>query len=236
MELLPEYRAGSWCWSDHRGDVSVRFVGKGGAFDLETAVRAQLPAGVEPAWLRQVHSDRVVDASPGCCGEGDALWARDSGLGLAVVTADCVPVILAGREGVAVAHAGWRGVAAEIVAATLARLGEPVQQVTAWIGPAIGRCCYEVGHDVAARVVEAIAPGRRAGVLLAGPRDRPHLDLAAAVAAQLETQGIGEIQRVACCTRCSETMLWSYRRDGQQAGRNLALVWRGAKNRKGSAG
>lgn len=226
MEPTPEPRAGAWCWSDRRGDVEVRFVGRGGVAELETALREQLPSGIEPAWLRQIHSDRVVSAQAGFSGEGDALVSRNRGLGLAVVTADCVPVVLAGREGIAAAHAGWRGIAANIVAATLERLGEPAHRVTVWIGPAIGRCCYEVGDDVAEQVAGAVAAGSRAKVVLARPRERPHLDLAAAVAAQLEAGGVREIHRVDCCTRCREALLWSYRREGRSAGRNLALVWR----------
>lgn len=220
MRQDPEQQAGTWCWSDSCGNVDVRFVGKGASADLET----HLPPEVVPAWLRQVHSDHVIEARAGCCGEGDALLSRSHDLGLAIVTADCVPVLLAGREGVAAVHAGWRGIAARIVPATLARLGEPAQCVVAWVGPAIGCCCYEVGDDVAMQVAAASGPE----VVSPGPRGRPHLDLTQAVAAQLESHGIHDIRRIDRCTRCSDELLWSYRREGRGAGRNLALIWRRA--------
>ena len=67
------------------------------------------------AWARQVHSARVLPARPGECGEGDALVSRGGGLALSIVTADCVPVLLAGPGAIAAAHAGWRGIAAGVV-------------------------------------------------------------------------------------------------------------------------
>ena len=93
---------------------------------------------------------------------------------------------------------------------------------TAWIGPAIGPCCYEVGGEVAAQIVAASGPE----VAAPGPSGRPHLDLARAARIQLERPGVGEIAAVAACTRCEGGRLWSYRRDGRGGGRNAAFVWR----------
>ena len=214
-------RAGSGhpVWSDRLGTVEVRFVGRGPGD--RTAAAAAAGAPPEIAWTRQVHSAKVLAAATGNCGEGDALTTRLGGLALSVVTADCVPILLAGDGEIASVHAGWRGIAAGIVEEVLARLDSPAERLTAWLGPAIGRCCYEVGDDVAARVATAsetsvIAPGH-------GPR--PHLDLHAAVGCQLRRAGVERLAAVADCTRCAADSLWSYRREGPGAGRNLAFIW-----------
>ncbi|MGH2819988.1 MAG: polyphenol oxidase family protein, partial [Actinomycetota bacterium] len=113
--------------------------------------------------LRQVHGAEVLEAPPGSAGvrgEGDGLVARAPGVVLGVLAADCVPVLLEGRGGIAALHAGWRG----LVAGVLERGVEKIAPVTAaWIGPSIHACCYEVGSDV----TEAFA---RAGLPVAGNR------------------------------------------------------------------
>ncbi len=138
-----------------------------------------------------------------------------------MVTADCVPVLLAGEGRIAAAHAGWRGIAAGIVGAVVDRLAVAPARLHAWIGPSIGRCCYEVGDDVAARVAEASDPA----VVLLGSRYRPHLDLGAAVESQLKAAGVARVSAVRHCTRCDPERLWSYRREGPAAGRNVSFVW-----------
>lgn len=221
----PEQRGGYWLWAGSGEGVEVRFVGAGPRRPVAGVLAAVgAPAGVEAAWARQVHSARVLPARPGPCGEGDALWSREAALALAVFTADCVPVVLAGDGVVAAVHAGWRGIAGGVVAAAVAALGAEPGRLTAWIGPAIGACCYEVGREVAARVVAAAGPE----VAVPGPGDKPHLDLSAAVRRQLARAGVTAVDAVGRCTRCEAERLFSYRRQGQGAGRNLALVWRSA--------
>lgn len=177
-----------------------------------------------PAWLVQTHSANVVLAQAGENGEGDALVTDRPNLALSVVTADCVPVLLASPRQVAAVHAGWRGLVQRILPAALERFEGSSADVTAWIGPAIGPCCYEVGYEVAEEVVGVSSPL----VVHPGTRGRPHLDLHAAAALQLAAYGVREIRRVAHCTQCSNQELWSYRRDGKMAGRNQAVVWRRA--------
>lgn len=206
-------------WTDSLGPIEVRFVGRGAGDRAEAASAAGTPAQL--AWSRQIHSARVLEAAPGGCGQGDALTTRSTGLALSVVTADCVPVLVGGEAEIASIHAGWRGIAAGIVGATLSRLGSPPDRMTAWLGPAIGRCCYEVGDDVADRVAAASEPT----VTLPGSGERPHLDLLAAVESQLRRAGVERVHKVPECTRCSSEILWSYRRDGPAAGRNLAFIW-----------
>lgn len=194
----------------------------------EERTRAErlLGDGVEGhGWAEQVHSATVLEGRPGPCGQGDALVTGKTGLALSVVTADCVPVLLATGEQVAAVHAGWRGVVAGVVEATVERLvaaGAPAPgSWCAWIGPAIGGCCYEVGYEVAERVVAASVQGVR----LAGTGERPHLDLPGAILAQLSAAGVGTVRPLLWCTRCEEERLYSYRREGAGGGRNRSLVW-----------
>ncbi len=212
--------SGHWLWSAERSRVAVRFVGRGPAGDRHAAARvAGAPRQI--AWARQLHSTRVLTAAPGRCGDGDALLGDRRGLALTVATADCVPLLLGGDAEIAAVHAGWRGIAAGIVGETLDRLHAPAAELSAWTGPSIGACCYEVGEEVASRVAAASDDG----IVVASGGGRPHLDLAAAVEAQLRRRGLTRIHRVSACTRCDAARLWSYRRQGTGAGRNLAFIW-----------
>jgi len=125
-------------------------------------------------------------------------------------------------------HAGWRGLVAGAIGAAVARLaglapdGHSGGALSAWIGPSIGPCCYEVGDEVA----EAIASAAGPSAVVRRPEGRPHVDLQAAARLQLAAHGVRAISSLALCTRCHPDLLWSYRRDGAAAGRNLAFVWR----------
>jgi purine-nucleoside/S-methyl-5'-thioadenosine phosphorylase / adenosine deaminase len=223
-----ERRGGYRVWAAAGAGAEVRFVGRGPRRPLLSVLgRLGAPAGLAVAWARQVHSARVLAASEGGeRGQGDALWSDRPGLALAVATADCVPVVLAGGGRVAAVHAGWRGIAAGVVGQAVAALAVEPGRLAAWIGPAIGPCCYEVGEEVAARVVAAAEPG----IARPGPRGRPHLDLPAAVGSQLVAAGVGEVETLGGCTRCHPESLFSYRGEGRRAGRNLAFVWRSPKS------
>jgi hypothetical protein len=212
--------AGVALWSFH-GEVEVRFAGHGADGDPR-AVLVALGEPLPVAWARQIHSATVLAVeSPGLAGEGDALVTHRRGLALAVATADCVPIALGGDGALAVIHAGWRGIAAGVVAAAVARLERPAPALAAWIGPAIGPCCYEVGWEVAEQVVAATTP---AALRPSAAGGRPYLDLAAAVAAQLSAAGVAIAGSVPRCTSCNPE-LSSHRRDGLAAGRNLAFAW-----------
>jgi purine-nucleoside/S-methyl-5'-thioadenosine phosphorylase / adenosine deaminase len=178
----------------------------------------------------QVHGSRVVVVSEAPAardvvdaGECDALVTALPGVGLAVQTADCVPVILVSSDAVGVVHAGWRGAAVGVgrtAAETfLALTGDP-DSVRAWLGPAIGACCYEVGAEVAGQFAPDLSRPVAGGKF--------HLDLPSAVRSQLETAGIrpGSITQPIGCTKCGGDQFASYRRDGARAGRMIALVAR----------
>ncbi|MEM1206286.1 MAG: polyphenol oxidase family protein [Acidobacteriota bacterium] len=225
MVRCPMIKAGireSWRWEDTWRDVAaVCFAGKALGGTLPSAAEALGPPGHRAAWMRQVHSSAVMGASGGENGPADGLWTDRGDLLLTVFTADCVPVLMAAADGrIGAAHAGWRGVAADVVGETLARFESPPE--VAWVGPCISGDVYEVSEEVAAQVVAASGPD----VARPGSRGRPHLDLAAAVEIQLRRRGVAEVRRVPGCTFAGDDRLWSYRRDGSAAGRNLSLIWR----------
>ncbi|HYL06548.1 MAG TPA: peptidoglycan editing factor PgeF, partial [Thermoanaerobaculia bacterium] len=213
--------AAPWAFKAAANGAAVAFAGRGMAGSREQVLTRLTGDRRQVAWARQVHSARVLRAQPGDCGEGDALVSRDGDLALSIVTADCVPVLLAGPSAIAAAHAGWRGIAAGVVGATVAAMEEDPESLQAWIGPAIGPCCYETGPDVAARVAAASDPA----IVVEGPAGRPHLDLQLAVRRQLQAAGLNRIEALELCTRCEAATLHSYRREGKGAGRNHALIW-----------
>jgi polyphenol oxidase len=218
----PLQRGGHWLWEARGAGARAVFAGAGPAAGREEVLARVAGRALPLAWARQVHSATVLPAAAGACGEGDALVSGEPGLALAVATADCVPVLLAGPEGVAAVHAGWRGLAAGVLPAAVRAATPAPERWTAWIGPAIGACCYEVGDEVAEQVAAASAPE----IVTRGPAGRPHLDLPGAARRQLAAAGVGTIHLLSHCTRCDTERLASFRRDGQAAGRNYAFVWR----------
>lgn len=173
---------------------------------------------------RQVHGTAVLRAGQFVDGaEADAVWThRDDRLVAGVLTADCVPVLLADRAGTVAAavHSGWKGTASNIVAATVQAL-EPWargQTLVAAIGPCIELEAFEVGEEVAVRFDPAFV--RREGFA------RPHVDLVATVRAQLVAAGVpaGAIERVGGCTFADPSRYFSYRRDGAGIGQMLAFI------------
>ena len=170
------------------------------------------------ATVKQVHSSTCVAAEgrSGVLGEADALLENRPGSVVAVKTADCIPVLLADdrNRAVAAVHAGWRGTAARIVenavAAMAARFGTVPAGLHAAIGPGIGKCCYEVGPEVAAQF---------------GLQGRAHLDLAEENRRQLLNTGI-PIEHVYVswlCTMCGPEF-HSFRRDRESAGRMYSFI------------
>jgi polyphenol oxidase len=179
----------------------------------------QLARDPRLALLHQVHSVTYVAARgrTGLLGDGDALLENAPGHLVAVKTADCVPILLVDEEhrAVAAVHAGWRGTAGGIVSATIDRMREEFGTrpglVHAAIGPAIGKCCYEVGAEVAAHF---------------GETGRCHIDLVEANRRQAREAGIPDAQIYAArlCTRCGADDFYSYRREQEHAGRMLSFV------------
>ena len=171
------------------------------------------------ASLKQIHSADCVAAGgrAGELGRGDALLEDTPGSVVAVKTADCIPILLADerRRAVAAVHAGWRGTVARIAQRALEamreRFGTEPGDVRAAIGPGIGKCCYEVGPDVAEQF---------------GERGRARIDLAAANRDQLQAAGVpgDHIYVAALCTMCNAAEFHSFRRDKESAGRLYSFI------------
>lgn len=179
-------------------------------------LRAHLPS--EPLWLSQVHSNRCIKTD-GVLGdhEADAITTEHVGVVLAVMVADCVPILLAKKDGsrIAAVHAGWRGLADGVLAETLkGRNGDWL----AWLGPAIGPCHYEVGPELIEQFDDAGAFQKRNGSWF--------MDLHGEARRQLGSLGIEDVSSDPGCTYCDEEKYFSYRRDGL-TGRMVALIWKG---------
>jgi YfiH family protein len=214
-----------------RGGLNLGF-GCGDAAEAvaanRTILRRALPA--EPAWLRQVHGATVVDAavSGGEPPAADASFTDRRGVVAAVLMADCLPVLLADTagRGVAVAHAGWRGLAAGAVQATVQALrrclGSPAATLCAYLGPAIGPDHFEVGVDVRSAMC-ATLPGAEADFVAHAP-GKYLADLYALARRALADAGVSEVYGGGLCTFCDVARFYSYRRD-RVCGRHAALIW-----------
>jgi YfiH family protein len=186
-------------------------------------VGACLPG--EPKWLKQVDGIRIIEAEKEAPGtEADGAIVRDPGVVCAVLTADCVPVLLCDRAGgvAAVAHAGWRGLAAGIVERVVRAMGAAPRKLLAYLGPGIGPRAYEIGEEIRRVFIdqdpvaaEAFAP-RRPGKYLA--------DLYGLARRRLAAAGVVEVYGGGFCT-ASEERFFSYRRDGTVTGRMASFVW-----------
>lgn len=175
-----------------------------------------------PTW-KQVHGVASVEIREPkqICGEADALYSRTRGIPVAVMTADCVPILMARSDGHAVAaiHSGWRGTQANILRElwkTLIEQGEEPSRWVAAIGPAIGPCCYQVSEELSQKF-EAEFTGAGKGIAVPSHR---MLDLPAINAWILRDLGLAEVDLVRACTKCSAAadgsgpLFHSYRREG----------------------
>jgi YfiH family protein len=183
--------------------------------------------GVEPLWLRQTHGRDVVavEHAPHLA-RADAAIATAPGRAAAVQVADCLPVLFCDRGAtqVAAAHAGWRGLCAGVLEATLAAMRTPAQQILAWLGPAIGRDAFEVGDEVRAAFVARDAGAAAAFVAYPGRPGKWRADLYALATLRLLRAGVAEVHGGGLCTVADADRFFSYRRDRTPA-RMAALVW-----------
>ena len=186
-------------------------------------LRQWLPA--EPLWLRQVHGTTVVEAdgteeSP----EADAALARRPGRVCAVLTADCLPLLLCDELGtiVAAVHAGWRGLCTGVIEQTLRAMDRPAQALLAYLGPAIGPAAYEVGAEVREAFVDADAQADTA--FAPGKPGKFHADLYALSRLRLARGGVTRVWGGGYCTYTECERFFSYRRDGA-TGRMASLIW-----------
>jgi YfiH family protein len=205
------------------------------------AMQAGLPA--EPVWLGQVHGINVADLDAagdlggtgpaGRVGPADAALTRQPGRVCAILTADCLPLLLTADTGdlVAAAHAGWRGLAAGVIEATVQALKVPPQRLMAWLGPAIGPKQFEVGAEVRAALLQGDSGAQEAFVPNA--RGRFMADLSALARRRLAALGVDRIYGGGECTFTAADRYFSHRRDGV-TGRQATLIWLEAKSREHS--
>jgi polyphenol oxidase len=186
-------------------------------------LRAHLPT--EPVWLKQVHGTRCIDAASAMTdNEADASFARAPGVVCAVLTADCLPVLLCDEAGTVVAtvHAGWRGLAAGVIEATIASMDVPGERLMAWLGPAIGPQHFEVGSEVREIFVGRDAHATTAFV--ARQNGKWLCDIYLLARQRLGVLGIRRIASADFCTVRDAQHFFSYRRDGV-TGRMASLIW-----------
>lgn len=192
---------------------------------VTTRGEADPPLPSAPAWLRQVHGVRVVDAAQSSGEpEADASIARAPGVVCVVKAADCLPVLLADETGctVGAAHAGWRGLAAGVLEATVDQMRVPPESLMAWLGPAIGPRVYEVGEEVRDAFL-----ARDAGAAAAFAPNRPghwRLDLYAAARRRLAARGVTRVHGGDFCTYSEPARFPSWRRDRSRE-RIAAFIW-----------
>lgn len=206
-----------------RALVTSRVLGDMTSAQGRARLRAHLP--VDPVWLRQVHGVTVVHASEAPAGtQADASFTTTRNVVCAVMAADCLPVLFAGESGAAVgvAHAGWRGLAAGVIEATVHAMAVAPGRLLAWLGPAIGPGAYEIGSEVRdaflardARAESAFTPTRPG---------HWNLDLYAVARQRLAAMGVTRVFGGGFCTASTPSLFYSYRKD-KTAERMAALIW-----------
>lgn len=184
-----------------------------------------LPAS--PCWLKQVHGTAVADADNAAqpTPAADAVVAREAEHVCAVMTADCLPVLLADRAGsvVAAAHAGWRGLQAGVLEATVAAMRASPGELSVWLGPAIGPSAFEVGSEV--RDAFVVGDVAAAAAFVPGDGGRWLANLYLLAEQRLRRAGVRDIHGGGRCTLSDPAIWFSYRRDGV-TGRMATLIWR----------
>jgi len=200
---------------DHVGDDPAHVAAN------RARLRQQLPA--DPGWLKQIHSTTVVEAGAGLL-EADAAFTRRAATVCAVLTADCLPVLLCNRTGsvVAAAHAGWRGLAGGVLEASVAAMQVPPSEIMAWMGAAIGPQAFEVGDEVRQAFI-AQHPEAAVAFLQHAP-GKWLADIYQLARIRLNQVGVQAIYGGERCTFNETDSFYSYRRDGV-TGRMASLIW-----------
>jgi purine-nucleoside/S-methyl-5'-thioadenosine phosphorylase / adenosine deaminase len=201
--------------------------------DAPTAVaanRRRLAAALalpgQPHWLTQVHGSDVVplDGAPRAGHTADAAYTRNCGVVCCVQTADCLPVLLTDRAGtvVGIAHAGWRGLAGDVLGNLVAAMAIDPAALVAWLGPAISQPAYEVGAEV--RDACLARDPAAAGAFAANARGRWQADLYALARGALGHAGVDAVYGGGSCTFADAGRFFSHRRVAP-CGRMASLIW-----------
>jgi YfiH family protein len=187
-------------------------------------LRSVLELPAEPLWLEQLHGMEVIDADSDASRRADAVVTSRPGSVCVIQTADCLPVLFADTDAsrVAAAHAGWRGLAAGVLEATVRAMHRPAGTLIAWLGPAIGAEAFEVGAEVRDAFI-ANDPAA-AAAFAPNARGRWQADLDLLARQRLAAIGIERIYGGGWCTYHDSRRFFSHRRDGR-SGRMATLVW-----------
>ncbi len=194
---------------------------------LRASGASELPS--EPLWLNQVHGATVLRSDDPAFGgnppEADASISSAANEVIAVRTADCLPVLICTKAGdeIAAAHCGWRGLAAGILANTVAAMQAPPAELIAWLGPAISRAAYEVGDDL--RDAFEVAHQSAAACVEANDRGRCQADLYGLARLKLAAAGVTQVFGGGFCTFTDSDRFFSHRRDGT-TGRMVSFIYR----------
>lgn len=181
-----------------------------------------LPA--EPVWLEQIHGNKVVNAgTAGINVQADASYSDQQGVVCAVMTADCLPLLLCDRGGscIAAVHAGWRGLLAGVIANTVKAMKK--DDLMVWLGPAIGPACFQVGGEVKDAFVNQNLEYEAA--FTEQSREKWLADIYQLAKIHLAALGVTRIYGGDFCTYSEQERFYSYRRD-KQTGRMTTLIWR----------
>lgn len=209
--------------AQHVGDVSD---------DVEKnrdLLQKTLHLPVQPYWLQQTHSTLVVcaDDSRVVLPNADASFARQAKRVCAVLSADCLPLLLCDRQGsvVAAVHAGWKGLLNGVIENTLAAMRVPADQLWVWLGPAISQSAYPVGEEMRDQFIAAHAEAIHG--FKRGETGQWHADLYALARQRLQCQGVlpTAISGGTYCTYTDTVRFYSARRDSIQTGRMVSLIW-----------
>lgn len=205
--------------ADHVGDDVVA------VSENRKQLRADLKLPADPVWLRQVHGTRVIDAGTSLTDMGcDGSIAFAPGVVCAVMTADCLPVLLTDTQGTRVAalHAGWRGLAAGIIEQGIEALDISPGQLLAYLGPAIGPDAFEVGGEV--RQAFCDHDPEAASAFQPAGKDKWLADIYLLAHQRLNAKGLNNIYGGGRCTFHEQTDFFSYRRE-KTCGRMASLIW-----------
>ena len=193
-------------------------------------LRSLLPGAPALQWLDQVHGREVLVVTDAASTRNpltaDGLVSRSQGLACCVMTADCLPVVLVSEDQgeVAVAHAGWRGLASGVLEQTISKMKTSPENIRAWLGPAIGPCHFEVGEDVRQAFLTNSLAGAESCFAATAQKGKYMADLNALARLRLTAAGVPRVDACGRCSYCESAYFYSYRRD-QQTGRNVTGVY-----------
>jgi YfiH family protein len=180
----------------------------------------------EPIWLTQTHSTIAIEANPGNAGKNaDASYTQHRSQVCAVLTADCLPLLICNPTGtfVAAIHAGWRGLAGGVIENTLQNAPTPFEDLLVWLGPAIGPQKFEVGQDVYDAFTLTNPESARA--FISHTEGKWLADLYELARMRLRTLGVSAIYGGNFCTYTQQDLFYSYRYDKGKTGRMASLIW-----------